>query len=107
MEKAKEISLEKRAQMKILAGQNMSHRELADILHVSKTAVTTGLARMKEVGSLQSRNRSGRPRVTTPASDRIIRRASVGNPSWSSKRIALELWPAPSSRTVRRGLLTE
>ena len=93
--------------MKILAAQNMSHREIANILNVSKSAVTRGLARIKEVGSLRSRIRSGRPRVTTPASDRLIRRASVANPSWSSKRIALELRPVPSSRTVRRRLLTE
>ena len=107
MGKAKDITREKRAQMKILSAQNMSHREIAQALHVSKSAVTRGLARIKEVGSYGSRKRSGRPRVTTPAADRIIRRAAVANPSWSSKRIALDLRPAPSARTVRRRLLTE
>ena len=77
MGKAKDISLEKRAQMKILAAQSMSHDKISGILGVSKSAVTRALARMKELGSLRSQNRSGRPRITTPASDRLVRRASV------------------------------
>ena len=110
MGKASDLSLEKRAQLKILAVQDKSHRDIANILNVSKSAVTRGLAKMKELGSLKSRNRSGRPRVTTAASDRLIRCAAVANPSSSSKRIALELQPVTvgrlSPRTVRRRLLT-
>ena len=63
----------------------MSHRRIAATLGISKTAVTTGLARASQLNTVKSRRRSGRPRKTSSATDRRIHRAAVAHPTWSSK----------------------
>jgi len=90
MGKKCELSLEIRAQIKILKEQKMSQSRIASILNISQSAVSRCLARIKEMGSMKSRKRQGRPRVTTAAGDRRIRRAAVKHPTWSSVNIAVD-----------------
>lgn len=107
MVRSLELSPAKRAQMEILHRQKMSHRKIAAILHVSHSAVTKGLARIKELGSRKSRTRVGRPRKTSVAADRLIRRAAIAHPTWSSSTIQAEVRSPVSTRTVRRRLLVD
>jgi transposase len=107
MVRGREISAEKRAQIQILHSQKMSHREIARILSISQSAVTRGLARIKQLGSLKSRGRVGRPRATSAAADRLIHRAAVAHPTWSSSNIKANVRSPVSTRTVRRRLLVD
>lgn len=107
MGKGAETSPGKRAQMQILHSQNLSHRKIAQILHVSQSAVTRGLSRMKQLGSRKSRKRTGRPRATSKTMDRLIHRAAVAHPTWSSSSICADMQSPLSTRTVRRRLLVD
>jgi transposase len=103
----RELSPRKRAQIQILHQQNMSHRRIARILHISQSAVTKGIARSKELHSLSSRKRGGRPRATSAATDRLIHRSAVAHPTWSSVTINANVESGVSARTVRRRLLVD
>ena len=105
--KSRELSSEKRAQIKILSEQKYSHTKIATKLNISQSTVTRALARIKETGDFKSRKRSGRPRCPTSAADSLIRRTSMAHPTWSSRQIALEILPMPSARTVRKRLTDE
>jgi transposase len=107
MTRSIELSKEKRAQMMILHQQNYSHSKIAGILHISKSAVTKGIARAKQLGTLESRKRSGRPRITSATTDRVIHRLAAANPTWSSLQIAVNSSLPASTRTIRRRLLKE
>lgn len=107
MGKSKDISPTKRAQISILHDQNMSYSEIAKRLHIAKSTVCRAIARIGELKSYKSRKRSGRPRITSPRTDRKVRRVATEHPTWSSMQIALETRSTVSSRTVRRRLLTE
>ena len=87
--------------------QNMSHSKIAQSVGVSRSAVTKSLSRMKQLGSLKSRTRTGRPRVTSATTDRLIRRAAVAHPTWSSSTIRAHMPTRVSTRTVRRRLLVD
>lgn len=107
MTRGKEITPRKRAQMVILQKQKLSHRRIAEILGISKGAVTYGLTRARELDSTKSRRRSGRPRSTTATTDRLIHRAATANPTWSSAQIASTMQTPPSARTIRRRLFVD
>ena len=107
MVRSRNLSSDKRAQIQALHDQGMSQRQISTVLKVSQSVVCKTMTRITELGSFKSRNRSGRPRVTSPLTERKIRRAAVANPSWSAKTIAIETRTRASIRTVRRRLLVD
>jgi len=107
MPKTRELSTAQRAQIKILSEQKYSIRRISDVLKISKSTVGYTLKRIAEKKSLSPRKRSGRPRVTSPLTDRKIRRAVVKNPTLSSTSVAAGTGFRASSRAVRRRLLVD
>lgn len=108
MAKCKEIPKEIRAQAKILHECGFSYRVISAKLKISLSAVCKTLKRVEELGTFESRPRSGRPTVSSIQDDRMIRRLSQASPKSSSQMIRSRL-PASlrniSTRTVRRRLL--
>ena len=74
-----ELNLIQRGQIQVLKEEGYTERQIAIRINVSKTAVHKTLAKLRSTGSHNSLKRSGRPRVTTPQTDRMIRRESVSN----------------------------
>ena len=107
MGKTQEFSIVQRAQIRILSQQKMSTRKISDITKIPQTTVAYILRCIAEKGTISPRKRSGRPRVTSAAADRQIRRAVTRNPTWSSTTIIAETSCEASARTVRRRLLNE
>lgn len=107
MARGKELSVAKCAQIMVLHQQNFSKKRISAILGVSRSAVIKGIARATELGTLDSRKRSGRPRVTSLSADRLIRRACIAHPTWSSSAISSSMSDPPSSRTIRRRLVND
>lgn len=107
MGKAKDTSPTKRAQIKILHEQKLSHREIAKRLGLAQSTVTRAIARISQLKCYKSHVRAGRPRITSPRTDRKIRRAAVSHPTWSSSQISAQQRTTVSLRTVRRRLVTE
>ena len=66
MAKRKNLSIELRASVVTLNKENYSCRAIAKKLKVSYCAVHEILKKVKETGSVRYRERSGRPRFTTP-----------------------------------------
>lgn len=93
--------------MMALKGQKYSHSKIASILNISKATVTQGIARANQLGTLESRRRSGRPRVTSESADRLLHRSVVAHPTWSSSTIAANTATPASARTIRRRLLVD
>src|SRR3989442_9352409 len=102
MPKTRELSTAQREQIKILSQQKYSIRRISDVLKISKNTVGYTLKRISEKKSLSPRKHSGRPRVTSPLTDRKIHRAVVKNPTFSSTSIAAETGFRASSRNARR-----
>ena len=50
----------------------MSYRQIASKLRLSKTCVQQTIRKHNEFGSAVDKQRSGRPRVTTPRGDRAL-----------------------------------
>ena len=69
-----ELNLIQRRQIQVLKEEGYIERQIAFRINVSKTAVHETLARLRSTGSHNSLKRSERPRVTTPETDRMIRR---------------------------------
>ena len=88
--------------MNILHEDSMSHSSIAKRLKLSKSV--RAIHRISELHSYKSRRRSGRPRCTTPATDRLIHRSAVSHPTWSGKNIQAAVVTAPSVRTITRRL---
>ena len=107
MPKTRELSVAQRAQIKILSEQKYSIRRICDVMKIPKSTVGYTLQRIAEKGTLSPRKRSGRPRVTSPWTERKIRRAAVKNPTLSSTSIIVDTGCKASSRTVRRRLLVD
>lgn len=107
MSKSCELSLAQRAQIKILSEQKYSIRRISDVMKIPKSTIGYTLKRIAEKKSLSPRKRSGRPRVTSPLTERKIRRAAVKNPTLSSTSIVAQTGCRASSRTVRRRLLVD
>ena len=109
MVRGKELSRECRAQAVILRKQGQTYQEIATKLRVSLFAVFQACKRHAQLGTFQSRKRSGRPKVTTPADDRAIRRIVLRSPKASSLQVLVRL-PSESrhisTRTIRRRLFS-
>ena len=100
----KNISINVRSQMVLLANMNWSHAAIASKLGTSKSAVTKSLKRVLETGKLKDRFRSGRPKKTTNYYDRIVGRYVKYNPHTTSTEIAGKFPSDLSTRTIRRRL---
>ena len=102
-----ELADTKRAQIIALWEAGVAQVDIGKQLGESKQCVSYTIKRFKDTGSFKSKPRSGRPRVTSKNTDRLIRRASVKHPTASASSIS-NLLPAPvSTRTIQRRLHTE
>ena len=104
MVRGTELTAEVRAQVMVLHGQNYLQRRIAEILNISRSSVSRTITKAKQLGSFESRRRSGRPRISSATTDRKIRRAAVAHPTWSSVTIAASTSSGVSPRTIRRRL---
>ena len=93
MGRKSDLSVSKRAQIAVLRDEGLSLRAIASRLNISHSCVTRSLKRINVLGTFKSRQRSGRPRVTTVQDDHVIRRFSTVNPTASANYIASQLPP--------------
>ena len=104
------LSCQQRAQLVILHEEGYANAELARRFGVSKPAVANLLAKYDTHGTVEDRQRSGRPRRTTAEQDRDLRRLSLRNPTAVSKSLAqqwnnqLDLQNPVLNATVKRRL---
>ncbi|KAM7407138.1 hypothetical protein PAMA_003055 [Pampus argenteus] len=84
---ASELSESVRSQIVILSKEGLSQRQIMARLKVSKGAVHGTLKRAAETGSVVSKARSGRPKVTTPAEDQYIQLSSLRDRRVTSSQI--------------------
>lgn len=106
MGRKRQISPTRVAQMVILRKEGFKLHDIATRFGVSHTTVIRSISRFDSTGSFCARKRSGRKRVTSSQTDRLMRRAVVKDPTISSTDLANKL-PADvkvSSRTIRRRL---
>lgn len=108
MVRAKELSVAVRAQIMILLKNGYNQCEVARMMCVSRGAVQRCIARTKASDSsdFKSLIRSGRPRSTTPTTDRAIIIMAKRSPKSSSAKIQgqLPVHNRPSTVTIRRRL---
>lgn len=96
---------ETRAQVLILVEEGYNQRAIAQRLHINQASVSRIVKKKVETGSIMDKQRTGRPRATTSADDRLIHRAIVSNPWHTSYSIKHELPDLNiSARTIRRRL---
>lgn len=107
MGRCKDITPRKCSQIVVLEKQKLSHSEIAAALKVSKSTVTRVLAKNQKIGTPRARRPGRTSRVTSAATDRLIHRMVVANPTLSSTAIAAQLPTPVSSRTVRRRLFKD
>ena len=69
MAKKKQLSIEQRARIDILAAEGFSQRSIAKKLGISKFGVQYSLQRKTETGVNEDRKLSARPKVTTKAEE--------------------------------------
>lgn len=72
MKKRREHSIETRGKIQILSEEGYTHREIAKRLKIPRTSVTSILRRYREVGTNETKKRSGRPRCTSTSEDKHI-----------------------------------
>ena len=80
MGKTREGDVALRATVLALKSQNLSNCAIATKVNRSRHFVIETLKRYKDTGSLSSRKRSGRPALSTPRTDRALRRYVTSNP---------------------------
>ena len=110
MGRVKEISPTVGAQIHILSQEGYTQRVIAARLNISLSCVCKTLARVAEKGDYSSRQRSGRPTITTPQGDRMICRYCVAHPFASSAEIKANI-PVDQrficTSTIRRRLIKQ
>jgi transposase len=102
-----ELSETTRAQIVALSSTGMKQAAISSRLHVSQQVVSLTLQKFRSSNSFASATRSGRPRVTSPRDDIMIRRISMQHPTWSSREISAEIPSTISARSIRRRLHDE
>ena len=110
MGKIPELSTETRAQIGILFKQGMKQVDISTLLKIPQGTISKTIKIIKSVGAFESRSRTGRPRVTSSQTDRMIRRYAVAKPTASSSEIQASLpttVPKPCTSTIRRRLAYE
>lgn len=110
MARRRELSLEERAQLVGLHEAGLSMNDIAKKKKVSRKAVQDAVKRYRETGSVENRSRSGRPKSTTAAEDRLLRRESLADRQKTSPVLATgfreSTGKALHPSTVRRRLLS-
>jgi len=71
----------------ILNEKGYSERQISEKLKFSKTAIYQAVARFKMFGSFQDLSRAGRPKVTSPRDDHMIKKMGMRSPTTLSKKI--------------------
>lgn len=107
MVRGAELSTEVRAQVVILRETGFTLADIASKLNISVATAYYTIKRAKEIGSYASRRRVGRPKVSSPRTDRTIARIVKQSPKASSLAVKLRLpWHSRniSTRTIRRRL---
>ena len=104
MGKSKQVTPRKRAVITTYHKDGVSVRSIATKCGVPKSTVAEIVKRFDTTGDAGVLKRSGRPKVTSPREDNIIRRLVVKTPSISSTEIKLELASLASTRTISRRL---
>ena len=99
-----EFSETTRAQIVALADSGLKQATIARQLRVSRQAVHITLKRFRETGDFSSRPRCGRPSVTSPQTDRLLKRMVTAQPTSSSKILSASLPVSVAPRTVRHRL---
>src|SRR6218665_1001194 len=104
----KELAPEKCAQIMILHKEKMQIRVIDKKMKVAHSTVVASVKRMIEQNNFKSRNRCGRPRVTTKQVDIAIVKTAKFSPKASSSVIRSRLPGSPdkkpSNRTMPRRL---
>jgi len=106
MGRKKDLTPNKVAQIAVLHDAGFTQQRIAERLHVSQSSVQKSLTRLREQGNYKARKRTGRPRMTSPRTDSVIRRIVTANPSATASFIATQLPEGvqPSVWTIRRRL---
>lgn len=107
MGRGKEVTPRKRCSIVSLRKTGMSIRAIACLLHLPKSTVCNIVQRGKVSAYGTRKTRSGRPRVTTPRDDNMIKRLATTNPSISSTEIRCQLPLRCSTQTIRRRLVNQ
>ena len=81
--------------------------EISGKLVIPRKTVSNIVHRIRETGSAEAGQHTGRPRATTQREDLLIRRAVVKEPHMSSMQIKVECRTNVSTRTIRRRLSDE
>ena len=92
-----QLSKEKRQSIITLRQEGQSIRKISRILNVSSSAVTKTIKPYDETGSYEDRPRTGRPRVTSDAEDKLIRVTSQGNRKLTAPQIKSHINASQSS----------
>ena len=91
MGKKKSLTEVQRAQIVILHEEEVSERQIAARLSVSKTGVHQAITKHVSQGMFCDRKLSGRPRKTSIRDDNFIRRMVVRSPTTSTKKLQAAL----------------
>jgi len=71
----------------VLHEKGYSERQISEKLKFSKTAIYQAVTRFKTLGGVQDLSRAGRPKVTSPRDDHMIKKMGVRSPTTLSKKI--------------------
>jgi len=104
MRRSKQTTPRKRAVIVSYHKDELSIRKIANKCGVPKSTVAEIVKRFDITGKVDILKRSGRPKITSPRDDNMIKRLVVKTPSISSTEIKLELPSVVSTRTIRRRL---
>ena len=107
MGKNEDISTEKVAQIVILRQEGLTQQAISARLAINQSIVSRHLSRHAATGTYSAKKRTGKPRLTSAQTDRMMRRMAVSNPRISSSAIASMLPQQISSVTVRRRLVKD
>lgn len=105
MGKVAELTPKKRSVIVALATEKLSYSAIANRVGCSKASVGKTLKLFNETGGVVSRQRSGRPRCTTPRDDLALHKAIKKQPFLTAAELKAEVSCVNASlRTVRRRL---
>ena len=102
------LTMADRIKMIALMERNMSQVDVANILHVNQSIVSSLWRKFQETQSVADQPREGHPHKTTPGQDRYVRLSAHRNPITSATTLRHELRKATgvvlSSQTVHNRL---
>jgi transposase len=72
-------SYEERLEIVFKAEQGLSHRQIAREMKIHRNSVNGIVKKHQESGTVEDRERSGRPKISTAGDDRILIRTSLAD----------------------------